>query len=354
MAKFATPVAMKVTKEQGTYLLNKLITMGYEETSRDDEGYIATNWNSIHHAVAIASHKPAYKKHIIEEYNPELFLAIAAMTDRENPNGSGNYTKATLEELTNHFSKPKETFVLPKKWKLKVTEENVGAVNKWKASLGNRAILAPYDVVNQSGFWTRNSMASAYEMITTEQFMEHVYKPAFNKEIPEEFYVKYCEGFTEDIFNELRIWAAKNGDVGGESKIWVGYAEFIRQDMPRYFLFERDCPNGDWSFGINNMLWDNVETEYTLEQVKELINYKPKTNKNEYKEDSYERESREIKQIDEDLDSISSRERGKEIKIRTVSSRNLCERGSIESPNSITSPRGSSRRIRAERGRLYI
>ena len=395
MAKFATPVAMKVVAEkQGIELVESLEALGYRHIHKRYVGYVTTAWNGGHNLVTILDYKPDHR-HIIEEYNPELFLAIAAMTedeipiigewlsykernrlfrvesygrsnnynvgriDKENPNGSGYLLKSTLEELTNHFSKPKETFVLPKKWKLEVTEENVDAVNKWRSSVGyvGLLVLATHDGVNESGLWVKMSMTSASEIITTEQFMEHVYKPAFNKEIPEEFYIHYCEGFTEDIFHALYDWAKEHssGEVRGHDDT---YENFNSYDRFWRFNFTK-APNkvsGGFGYGVDNHDWTGkVKTEYTLEQVKELINYNPKTNKNEYKEDSYESESREsIKQIDEDLDSISSREGGKEIKIRTVSSRNLCERGSIESSNSITSPRGSSSRIRAERGRLYI
>lgn len=390
MAKFKTPVAMKVTEEQGKYLLGELRSMGYEENHEYLEGYIATNWNGFHYAVTITSHKPAYNRHIIEEYNPELFLAIAAMTkdeipiigewlsyenanlifkvksygrtnnhnygkiNKENPSGSGHFLKATLEELINHFSKPEETFVLPKKWKLEVTRENVDAVNKWRSFLGYGSNLTPQDCVNQGGVWIKMSMEPVSELITTEQFMEHVYKPAFNKEIPEEFYIHYCEGFTEDIFNALYDWAKvhSSGKVRGYNDI---YRHFISDDKFWRFNFVK-ASNNNFGYGVDNHDWSGrIKTEYTLEQVKKLINYKPKTNKNECKkennyENSYERESRENKQIDENLDSISSRERGKEIKIRTVSSRNLCERGSFSSSEKIARTRRTSSRIRAEKG----
>lgn len=396
MAKFATPVAMKVTEEEGIELIKRLKTLGYRYIHRRYDGYVTTCWRGQHNLVTIRDYKPIHR-HIIEEYNPELFLAIAAMTEdeipiigewlscksadlllfrvnsygnrnnytigrinKEDPNGSGYFLKATLEELINHFSETKETFELPKKWKLEVTKENVDAVNKWKKSLGKWTVLVSGNAVEQDGFWgpSINGIGIEYTAITTEQFMEHVYKPAFNTEIPKEFYVKYCEGFTEDIFNQLYDWGKENseGPIRGFND---KYQSFVSGNLVDRFNFQRKIEKGDYNFkpgyGADNHNWcGRVKTEYTLEQVKNLINYKPKTNKNECKEDSYEREIKEIKQIDEDLDSISSREGGKEIKIRTVSSRNLCQRGSIESSNSITSPRGNSNRIKAERGRLYI
>src|SRR5690554_6720795 len=83
MAIFITPVTMKVTKEEeGIELIESLEALGYRHIHKRYVGYVTTAWNGGHNLVTILDYKPDHR-HIIEEYNPELFLAIAAMTEGE-------------------------------------------------------------------------------------------------------------------------------------------------------------------------------------------------------------------------------------------------------------------------------
>jgi len=93
---FITPVSMPCTKEQyKEYLKEPLEKMGYQTTEmweNCDEKYICTNFSQNDLMIT------TYKKHLyfcrycIESFNPDLFLALAAMAD--DPEGiQGEYWK---------------------------------------------------------------------------------------------------------------------------------------------------------------------------------------------------------------------------------------------------------------------
>ncbi len=140
---FKTPVSMQVTKEQYKADLEKpLLAMGYYWNDKNIDAdcqygynFLQTNYNNGADTLGMYfEDKEDY--HIIEEYNPELFLAIAGMTEGDEwivgewlyyydeelffeckflkgcsaslgyaRPGSDYYRKATLEELTKHFTK---------------------------------------------------------------------------------------------------------------------------------------------------------------------------------------------------------------------------------------------------------
>lgn len=85
---FKTPIAMKVTLQQ--YLKDlkyQLLGMGYKWLSSNDEieldrdyPYLKTNYNNESNGLGGASSRFCNYDIKIENYNPELFLAIAAMT----------------------------------------------------------------------------------------------------------------------------------------------------------------------------------------------------------------------------------------------------------------------------------
>lgn len=90
MTKFKTPVAMKVTQEQYVKDLKKPL----EELGRwcdklwNDNFYQENGFNYLvlydDGAYAFYSHEGDSTKHFIDHYNPELFLALAAMTEGED------------------------------------------------------------------------------------------------------------------------------------------------------------------------------------------------------------------------------------------------------------------------------
>lgn len=84
--KFIQPVSMQVTKEQYERDLREpLLMLGYKEddvTDWDESEILVTNFNGENEAIGIVAdnRKNAENRHFIPEYNPQLFLAIAAMT----------------------------------------------------------------------------------------------------------------------------------------------------------------------------------------------------------------------------------------------------------------------------------
>lgn len=155
--KFVQPVSMQVNQEQFDYLKPKLEAMGYYVGEYQPHYTFIGNYYNGNNLEIKCIHETAindYNRHFIDHYNPELFLAIAAMTDAEygiagehwihlskiderefkqygiyistkpvlnsfaildnngNENGySGrnlkHFKKATLPELINHYTKTK-------------------------------------------------------------------------------------------------------------------------------------------------------------------------------------------------------------------------------------------------------
>ena len=99
---FITPVSMPCTQEQYERDLRKpLLEMGYEERT-------ITNWkitpiltNNFLGKVGLVCNVEVFTKHdndryYIHHYNPQLFLALAAMTDRDRPI-YGEYVAALID-----------------------------------------------------------------------------------------------------------------------------------------------------------------------------------------------------------------------------------------------------------------
>ena len=125
--KFITPVSMKCTQEQYERDLKKpLEELGYEEGSLTfgDKEHL-TNCNGLNEFEVWTFFGYEYS-YLIDHYNPELFLALAAMTEGDFIKGEyathkkgrcifkilfnntgivEPYRKATKEELIKHFSK---------------------------------------------------------------------------------------------------------------------------------------------------------------------------------------------------------------------------------------------------------
>ena len=90
--KFATKVAMKVTEDQYHRDLEKpLLDMGYIYTDyysvrtnmQYDYRYL-TNYHSNQFSIRFDYRAKVEDNYLIEDYNPQLFLALAAMTEGED------------------------------------------------------------------------------------------------------------------------------------------------------------------------------------------------------------------------------------------------------------------------------
>lgn len=241
---FSQPVAMMVTKEQYDSLCPKMNNLGYKLCTQTGQNWsksylLATNINAtnFNYNAVDKCRKDFYRRYFIEEYNEELFLAIAAMTKGDVPVvneycivikswgvpdwspdtqvgyifpctkvSSGHnvyiYTgvasnngelglhirKATLSELVNHFS-----FILPERWCIKITKENLKTVGSYYNREGaecytNSMHIGKYyqshnmqsDVsVMRERFganFYRDSKPDNYTEITTEQFKKYILK----------------------------------------------------------------------------------------------------------------------------------------------------------------------------------
>ena len=97
--RFICPVSMKCTEEQYINDLKEpLLNMGYEErykTLMDAElNILVTNYGSISGCISnvLNDRRHTEDRYFISEYNPKLFLALAAMTNDKNGN-IGEYWK---------------------------------------------------------------------------------------------------------------------------------------------------------------------------------------------------------------------------------------------------------------------
>lgn len=102
----------------------------------------------------------------------------------------------------------------------------------------------------------------------------------FDPTVPEHlsFYVRYTEGFTEDLFNALREWCKDNskGKERGYSDSYEGLKKH------RYYFFDNWGLRGTeyspeaivdiYCYGVDNNR-QSCEKEYSVEEVKKLIGY---------------------------------------------------------------------------------
>ena len=129
---FTTPIAMKCTEEQFNEIKGKLVEMGYilyGITFGEKYRYLSSNFDNDVRCITDLAIGSKYFKEcnpiIFESFNPDLFLALAAMTDKEDgikgewwkhESGSiylqltdgvypNNCTKATAQEIIEHFEK---------------------------------------------------------------------------------------------------------------------------------------------------------------------------------------------------------------------------------------------------------
>jgi hypothetical protein len=245
--KFTQPVSMKCSQEQyNRDLKESLLAMGYRENNIGSFGsypILVTNQGGDNSRLSNLEYNANVKfgRYFIKEYNPELFLALAGMTDseignvgewwkhitdgvfgftegklykqtksnyqlryaflddnsKENGNeGSNNkwFVKATKQEIINHFSNKTMNKVTVKKSDFKKLHDL--ACNDWKTKLNNfiaRDFLYSDTIDFKSEFV--NEMRSA---CTKEQLV--VFKEIFGNVSP----INVLEGFNgRPFFGEL-------------------------------------------------------------------------------------------------------------------------------------------------------
>ena len=136
---FIQPVSMKCSQDQyESDLKQPLLEMGYNETDVakwNKHRYLVTNYTGFEHKISNADYVDceSHSRYFIDHYNPELFLALAAMTEKKEAKGGefggkgewvvknnrfeklhrktlfyNDWRKATKEELINKFTKKEE------------------------------------------------------------------------------------------------------------------------------------------------------------------------------------------------------------------------------------------------------
>lgn len=230
--EFITPVSMECTREQFERDLEKqLAALGYETKYIGDFGEISvlcTNYTYRSEKVTNLSpcKRNQFNRHYIDHYSPELFLALAAMTDEEygiagewwvfindsymfftknklykclkpidqyrafiddggKENGFShapleNFRKATKEELINHFTKQQtemEIYEIPSSEFSKII--NI-ACSTWQGKLNDYA-SANYDFskqvvkVNQTFLDGMLAAATTYNGVNQRELIEKVF-----------------------------------------------------------------------------------------------------------------------------------------------------------------------------------
>jgi hypothetical protein len=118
--KFTQPVSMKCSQEQyNRDLKEPLLAMGYWESNIDSFGsypILVTNQGGDNSRLSNLEYNPNVKfgRYFIKGYNPELFLALAGMTDSEignigewwtcfNHDSSGFKKGISYKQISNHI-----------------------------------------------------------------------------------------------------------------------------------------------------------------------------------------------------------------------------------------------------------
>ena len=206
--QFTTPIAMKCTEEQFNGIKDKLVEIGYKAIYIDFSPrylYIVSNFLGKNNSITTVSNmvKERNERAVFESFNPDLFLALAAMTDKEDGikgewwmstsdssllmpteliNLRNNWwRKATSQEIIEHFEK--KEFVLQPRWYVELTESNRDIVIPWHKSIdkcsGRAYDIGSYYGIFESGAgdaWSSRELASQYQIITNDQFKKYVLK----------------------------------------------------------------------------------------------------------------------------------------------------------------------------------
>jgi len=263
--KFTQPVSMQCSEEQyNRDLRESLLAMGYNERNISNfSSYpmLVTNQGGGNSRLANLDYynKLSYKRYFIEEYNPELFLALAGMTDSEKGNIgecwrctdarvsnfiSGNlyiqltsdiknnsnfldekgylsgwcdlnlshFTKATKEEIINHFSNKKLNTTMEKVTVKKSEFKPLydAACADWKTRFDN--VLKSFVFTDEIEFTSdfvndmRNACTADQRKIFNTIFKE-VDKNAFIKPINQ----SYIESVSNELFGNKYVLDKADG-----------------------------------------------------------------------------------------------------------------------------------------------
>ncbi len=145
---FTQPVSMKCTQEQYERDLKEpLLEMGYKErdlTQWNKHRYLVTNYTGFEHRISNVDYVDCKRngRYFIDHYNPELFLALAAMTEIREARcgdfvgigGKGEW----IVSSNNKFEKLHKKMFIYYDWR-KATKEEL--INKFTNKMGKEQDL---------------------------------------------------------------------------------------------------------------------------------------------------------------------------------------------------------------------
>ncbi len=120
-------------------------------------------------------------------WRKNTFLTIGFIHNDVSKTWSGfkmdGYTEITLEQFKKHVLKQKGNFILPEKWCVKLTEENVKHLEDWR-NQGKNSLSAGkiYGYLHSDKIWTP-CIKTGYTEITLEQFKKYVLKESCVDEV---------------------------------------------------------------------------------------------------------------------------------------------------------------------------
>lgn len=293
---FIQPVSMNVTAEQYQEDLRKrLLEMGYKEVTLsvfDTHPTLVTNYTKNNQLFSNLSEERAKdnNRYFIDHYNPELFLAIAAMTEyttggigqwwmcteetisfkkgklykqirqsifdsfclideKKDRNGLGEnlryFRKATLGEIVNHFTKQKTmTKSIDERFPFVLNEENYKRIIKIACGQWRNKLVTQWGVnivINESVVVTEEFYKEMRKACDREQ--NQVFDEIFGKDKPEWSLKDAKDGEPvwvrdySDALWELRYANGKGSAYNDQSKSglvthWTYARKFDPSDLP--------------------------------------------------------------------------------------------------------------------------
>lgn len=222
---FTQPIAMKCNQEQFGDIKRELTELGYKIEGNNSFlqcKYLATRYNEINDEVKNTMFQEDYNRIVFEEWNKDLFLALAAMTD--NPNGikgewwkfdcdhdgpliKGNLykpkkhslTKPSSQEIINHFTKQSTTMsTIEERTSYKITVEQFKQLHS----------IACSDWKNKLQTWVKGTdLFTSHVTLTNEQVSE-IFKAATTSQLPivKEVFPEFGKKLTyDDVAKELFV-----------------------------------------------------------------------------------------------------------------------------------------------------
>ncbi len=261
MNKFKYPLSIKIeTQQQADEMSASLIELGYQRPGFSWNGgrspWLLTHMGGKTRWPGFNQTSSYYPSTVIEKYNKDLILALAAMRDDElfhenewvvftgkdergitniwnkeligklmkvksidssgvnvdksaipgstaPSNHKENFRKATKEEIMDHFNE----FVLPEIWYVRVTEENKDVLSKWRdteLSVGSITGMFKFSEGSKpSKEWNRTVNKEWKNEITYEQFKKYVLKEEPKQEqFPDKWVIR--QGASQEVCGWFR------------------------------------------------------------------------------------------------------------------------------------------------------